>query len=204
MTAHWKYMRTAILAAAAGVTLWQPVQAFLMPATIPEDAGEQEAEASPGPTPESLSEPAGPFDSYDRANPDFKLLQRPENVLRGFPMDETGAVDWVNALRDKVINPREVLDGSKNYLPLDLDVIMRNTKAMPFVRFPHKTHTEWLACSNCHPAIFAEKAGSTKIRMEDIFRGKFCGTCHDRVAFITHRSCFRCHSVPQSAAATSP
>ena len=74
---------------------------------------------------------------------------------------------------------------------------MRNTKGMPYVRFPHKTHIEWLACSNCHPAIFAQKAGTAKIRMEDIFRGRFCGKCHDRVAFITHRACFRCHSVPQ-------
>jgi hypothetical protein len=36
--------------------------------------------------------------------------------------------------------------------------------------------------------------------MADIFRGQYCGMCHDRVAFITFFSCMRCHSVPQPAA----
>ncbi len=139
----------------------------------------------------------GENDSYDRGNPDFGVLQQADDALTGLPLDQNGKVDWAKALREGAITPRETLKGDQTYLPLDLDIIMRNTKAMPFVRFPHKTHTEWLACSNCHPAIFAQKAGTAKIRMENIFRGEFCGRCHDRVAFITHRSCFRCHSVPQ-------
>lgn len=177
--------------------------AFLRPAAVPEDAPAEESGAT-APVPGSASAPVGMYDSYDRSNPDFAVLQRSETVLKDFPVDLNGAVDWVGALRSGVIQPREVLNGSTTYLPLDLDVVMRNTKAMPYVRFPHKTHTEWLACSNCHPGIFLEKAGSTRIRMEDIFRGKYCGTCHDRVAFITHRGCFRCHSVPQPAGAAMP
>jgi c(7)-type cytochrome triheme protein len=74
---------------------------------------------------------------------------------------------------------------------------MKNTKEMPFVRFPHYAHTLWLDCSNCHPAPFEPRSGSTSITMADIFRGKYCGMCHDRVAFITFFSCQRCHSVPQ-------
>ena len=34
----------------------------------------------------------------------------------------------------------------------------------------------------------------------DIFRGRYCGVCHDRVAFVTFFSCDRCHAVPRSAA----
>lgn len=30
--------------------------------------------------------------------------------------------------------------------------------------------------------------------MNDIFRGRYCGMCHDRVAFVTYFSCERCHS----------
>ncbi len=78
---------------------------------------------------------------------------------------------------------------------LDLDVIMRNTREMPPVRFPHKAHTLWLACANCHPEPFEPRAGANRIAMADIFRGRYCGVCHDRVAFITFYSCPRCHSV---------
>jgi c(7)-type cytochrome triheme protein len=67
---------------------------------------------------------------------------------------------------------------------------------MPYVKFPHNSHTEWLACSNCHDKLFIPKAGANPITMEKIFRGEYCGTCHDRIAFITHTSCERCHSVP--------
>ena len=77
---------------------------------------------------------------------------------------------------------------------------MRNTKEMPFVKFPHRSHTEWLACANCHPDPFPTKAGSSEIRMANIFRGQFCGKCHDRVAFVTFFSYQHCHSQPQKAA----
>ena len=186
---------TNLLALAVALLAGNPAAAFLRPAQIPES----EAPAQPAPKPAGTQRPIvePQFDSYDRAIPDYGRLQRPEDALQGFPLDENGKVDWARALRDGVISPREVLQGDKTYLPLDLDIVMRNTKGMPYVRFPHKTHTEWLACSNCHPAIFAQKAGTSRIRMEDIFRGEFCGKCHDRVAFITHRACFRCHSVAQ-------
>lgn len=183
---------TVILAASG-----PDVHAFLRPAPAPAPVDEEPAPrpADAGPPSQEVDQ----FDSYDRDNPDYARLQKAPDALRGLPLDQNGIVDWARALREGAINPREVLDGKKNYLPLDLDVIMRNTKAMPYVRFPHKTHTEWLACSNCHPSIFEEKAGTAKIKMEDIFRGQFCGKCHDRVAFITHRACFRCHSVPQAS-----
>lgn len=181
-----------------------PVQAhaFLRAATVPQESGEAVPLPENGKAPPEVAH--GGNDSYDRANPDFGSLQKAGDALQGFPLDQNGKVDWARALREGVISPREVLKGDQTYLPLDLDVIMRNTKAMPYVKFPHKTHTEWLACSNCHPAIFAQKAGTAKIRMEDIFRGEFCGRCHDRVAFITHRACFRCHSVPQPGSPPIP
>ncbi|MCB1888229.1 MAG: hypothetical protein KDH20_11540 [Rhodocyclaceae bacterium] len=168
---------------------------FLRPAPVPEAA--PDARGLPADEKGGPHIAHGENDSYDRRNPDFTTLQQADDALTGLPLDQNGKVDWARALRDGAISPRETLRGDDTYLPLDLDIIMRNTKAMPFVRFPHKTHTEWLSCSNCHPAIFAQKAGTAKIRMEDIFRGEFCGRCHDRVAFITHRACFRCHSVPQ-------
>lgn len=140
---------------------------------------------------------------YDPANPDHRSLQRMDEVTRGLPFDANGFPDWMRALRDGLIKPRSGLTGKEAMEVLDLDIIMRNTKEMPNVRFPHRAHTLWLDCSNCHPEPFKPAAGSNNIRMADIFRGEFCGKCHDRVAFITFFSCSRCHSVPQDTAAKS-
>lgn len=134
---------------------------------------------------------------YDTGNPDLGKLQTMDEASRHMPYDANGFPDWMRSLREGVIKPRTSLKGDKPMETLDLDIIMRNTKEMPYVRFPHNSHTLWLACSNCHPAPFAPKTGGNAIRMGDIFRGKFCGMCHDRVAFITFFSCVRCHSVPQ-------
>jgi len=194
--------RTNVLLFVISITLAPLCHAFLRPAAVPE-GGDQGTELPAGENP-GAHIAHGENDSYDRNNPDLGRLQQSNEALEGMPLDQNGKVDWARALREGAIKPRETLIGDKTYLPLDLDVIMRNTKAMPFVRFPHKTHTEWLACSNCHPAIFAEKAGTAKIRMEDIFRGEFCGRCHDRVAFITHKACFRCHSVQQPGGVPIP
>lgn len=136
-------------------------------------------------------------DIYDPANPDLKFLQRYNEGTRNFPRDAVGFPDWMRALREGVINPRSGVRGTERMDVLDLDIVMRNTKEMPNVRFPHRSHTLWLACSNCHPVPFKPIAGSSQIQMADIFRGQFCGMCHDRVAFITFFSCNRCHSVPQ-------
>lgn len=133
----------------------------------------------------------------DENNPDRSRLQGIEEATRDLPYDANGFPDWMKALNKGLIKPRSSLSGKEQMQLLDLDVIMRNTKEMPFVKFPHRSHTEWLACSNCHPDPFQAKAGSSAIRMADIFRGQYCGKCHDRVAFITFFSCQRCHSQPQ-------
>lgn len=142
-------------------------------------------------------------DFYDAANPDRHRLQRIEEATRHLPYDSVGFPDWMRALREKQIVPRYSVRGEARPELLDLDVIMRNTKEMPHVRFPHLSHTLWLACSNCHPAPFKAEKGGNSIRMADIFRGQYCGMCHDRVAFVTFFSCNRCHSVPASAGETA-
>jgi c(7)-type cytochrome triheme protein len=138
----------------------------------------------------------------DNNNPDRQRLQRIDEATRHLPYDANGFPDWMRALKAGLIKPRSSLQGNAPMEVLDLDIIMRNTKEMPFVKFPHRSHTEWLTCSNCHPDPFPTKAGGTEIRMINIFRGQYCGKCHDRVAFITFFSCDRCHSLPQKTATT--
>jgi len=132
---------------------------------------------------------------YDASNPDLKHLQRLDDAMRGIRRDAMGFPDWMAAIRSGAIAPRAGLSSSDRMSTFDLDVVMTNTKEMPNVLFPHLSHTLWLDCSNCHPAPFIPKAGANSISMSEIFRGRYCGMCHDRVAFITFFSCNRCHSV---------
>ncbi len=134
---------------------------------------------------------------YDPSNPDLGRLQSHKEAVQALPKDSNGFPDWMRALRDGSIEPRAGLEDGARMNVLNLDIIMKNTKEMPFVRFPHTAHTQWLECSNCHPRPFEPRVGSSKLAMADIFRGKYCGMCHDRVAFVTFFSCARCHSVPQ-------
>ena len=137
---------------------------------------------------------------HDPHNHDLKHLQNYDAAVAGISKDANGFPDWMRALREGAIKPRSTLSGTD--VPsdeLNLDIIMKNTKEMPWVRFPHLPHTQWLTCSNCHPHPFEARTNSTKIKMADIFNGQYCGMCHDRVAFISFFSCMRCHSVPQNS-----
>ena len=135
---------------------------------------------------------------YDTTNPDYPILQKTNEALGGLELDNKGAVDWMKALNSGFITPRADLMGEGKMEVLDMDIFMKNTKGMPYVKFPHSSHTRWLACSNCHDKIFIPKAGANPVSMTKIFRGQYCGVCHGQVAFITTFSCERCHSVPHS------
>lgn len=136
---------------------------------------------------------------HDEANPDFLRLQRIDEATQHMKRDAVGFPDWMAALRSGVIAPWAGLSAADKMNVLDLDIVMKNTKEMPYVRFPHQSHTLWLDCSNCHPVPFIAKTGANPVSMSEIFRGRYCGMCHDRVAFITFFSCDRCHSVSQGA-----
>ena len=133
---------------------------------------------------------------YDPTNPDYPTLQQSNEALGGLELDKKGAIDWMKALNSSFITPRADLLGTGKMQVLDVDIIMRNTKGMPYVKFPHSSHTRWLACSNCHENIFISKAGANPVTMTKIFRGQYCGVCHGQVAFIATFSCERCHSIP--------
>lgn len=129
----------------------------------------------------------------------INALQDPTASMRNFPKDRRGEVDWVRTLREGVIEPRKSRTDDEwervIMKPMALDILMKNTAEMPWVLFPHYQHTEWLACANCHPAIFIPQEHANPINMTRILRGEFCGRCHDKVAFSLW-TCERCHSVP--------
>jgi len=132
---------------------------------------------------------------HDPTNPAFGLLQRPAEALKDFPPNQAGnMVNWVTAITEGHINPRTNIFPETKVNILDLDIFMDLNGALPIVRFPHRPHTLWLDCANCHDQIFKQKAGATKFTMSDILSGQYCGQCHGAVAFPL-TDCARCHSV---------
>jgi c(7)-type cytochrome triheme protein len=61
------------------------------------------------------------------------------------------------------------------------------------VVFSHKKHAVWNGCEVCHPEIFPIKKGAAKYTMHDLEKGKYCGVCHNKVAFPIV-DCKRCHT----------
>lgn len=137
---------------------------------------------------------------HDPSNPALILLQEPEEALVELPPDTAGnQVRWVKALQEGHIKPRTNIYPDTKIEVMDLDIIMPRTGSAKYVRFPHRAHTEWLDCSNCHDEIFLPKAGATPISMLQILSGEYCGRCHGAVAFPL-TECDRCHSVSSETA----
>ncbi|MBF0309652.1 MAG: hypothetical protein HQL56_09010 [Magnetococcales bacterium] len=133
---------------------------------------------------------------HDPKGPAIDELQNPGEALSILPPDLVGnMVRWVVALQEGRIQPRTNILPDTRINVLDLDLIYGNTGDQPFVRFPHKPHTEWLDCSNCHEGIFKTKFNTSGIKMSLILEGRFCGQCHGAVAFPL-TECQRCHSIP--------
>ena len=132
---------------------------------------------------------------HDTDNNAIAVLQSPTKAMADFPRDRRNEVNWVKSLDQGFIEPRADVKGETEMMTMDLDILMKNTQFMPWVRFPHLAHTKWLACENCHPKIFIPKEHANPISMNKVLRGEFCGVCHDKVAFALF-VCERCHSVP--------
>lgn len=135
---------------------------------------------------------------HDPRGPGAKQLQQPAEALSKLAPDYTGnQVRWVEALDKGQISPREKLNPAREIRKLDQDIILDIKGGMPAVRFPHRQHTEWLDCSNCHDGLFRMQTGATKITMFNILQGEQCGVCHGAVAFPL-TECMRCHSIPKT------
>ncbi len=144
---------------------------------------------------------------HDPKNDGTHQLQAPRSAYENLPRANAGnRVNWVAALEEKRIAPRwDRADPKAAGLVLDFNIVREVKGSMPDVVYPHKQHTEWLDCSNCHPAIFIPQKGANQISMAAILLGEKCGVCHGKVAFPVSE-CRLCHSKKKdpagSAAAT--
>ena len=134
---------------------------------------------------------------HDPRSRAVRMLQQPSEALSKLTPDYAGnQVRWVQALERGEIRPREKIFPQTEVRKLDQDIILDVKGAMPAVRFPHRQHTEWLDCVNCHDGVFKMQTGGTKITMFNILQGEQCGICHGAVAFPL-TECQRCHSIPK-------
>ena len=136
---------------------------------------------------------------HDPKSPALAQLQQPAEALAPLPRDGAGnGVNWVKAIEQGVINPRSTLLPDTAVRLLDQDLIIAKYGSMPAVTFPHRAHTLWLDCANCHDKLFKPKAGANAFSMSAILNGEQCGLCHGAVAFPL-TECNRCHSVPNAS-----
>lgn len=132
---------------------------------------------------------------HDPALDGTRALQPPREAFAGWPAAAGGnRVDWVKALAEGKLAPRwERNDPAAAPVLLDLNIVREVKGTMPDVVYPHKQHTEWLDCANCHPALFVPQKGANPISMAGILLGQACGACHGKVAFPVSE-CRACHS----------
>ncbi len=135
---------------------------------------------------------------HDPQNPAIEVLQEPAEALHVLAPDTAGnKVNWVTSIEDGLIEPRSSLTDKKRPRVLNSTVLMKNTLPMRFVRFPHRAHTQWMSCKNCHARIFIPEEGANPISMGRILEGKDCGVCHGAVSFPL-TECDRCHNTDSS------
>lgn len=132
---------------------------------------------------------------HDPASEGTLSLQAPLTAFTPLPKNNDGnRIDWVKALNEDLIAPRfDRNDPAVKPMVMDLNIVREVKGSMPDVVYPHKQHTQWLDCSNCHPAIFIPQKGANQISMASILLGQKCGVCHGKVAFPIS-DCRRCHS----------
>ncbi len=151
-----------------------------------------------------VNRPAAESGIHDPSNDATLQLQPPAQAFADLPKATAGNhVDWVKALAAKQIDPRwDRKDPKAAAVVMDLNIVREVKGSMPDVVYPHKQHTEWLDCSNCHPSIFVPQKGANQISMASILLGQKCGVCHGKVAFPVSE-CRLCHSRKKSGDAVA-
>ncbi len=61
-------------------------------------------------------------------------------------------------------------------------------------KFNHESHAK-LGCKECHTGIFQMKRGLSKITMDAIYQGRYCGACHNGKKAFSSAECSMCHNV---------
>lgn len=127
--------------------------------------------------------------------------QRFHAFSANLPRERFGnGIDWEKAELEGKFKLTDALEGisvkrSPMTVRADFDLAAQ-LEGMPEIIFSHKKHTVWNGCDLCHPDLFVGvKKGTTRYSMVELFAGRYCGACHDKVAF-PQSDCQRCHTKP--------
>ena len=134
-----------------------------------------------------------------RSGPSVEKEEKFYKLRADLPQERFGnGIDWESAEEKGLIKSVDFLKGVSVKRP-DLVVqkdfdLSAKVEGMPDIIFSHKQHTVWNGCEVCHPDIFLGiRKGATQYTMIDLFQGRYCGVCHDTVAF-PQKDCQRCHT----------
>lgn len=142
--------------------------------------------------------------SQEKAGPEQESRrEQREKAFRAFadtmPKERGGnGINWEKAEDSGTIKLIDYIEGISTKRPSmanqkDFSIGVK-AEGVPEIIFSHKKHTVWNGCELCHPDLFAGvKKGTEKYSMVDLFAGKYCGACHDTVAF-PQSDCRRCHN----------
>ncbi|MEI6212805.1 MAG: cytochrome c3 family protein [Desulfuromonadales bacterium] len=79
----------------------------------------------------------------------------------------------------------------KGLKPKDITFPVKN---VPAATFSHDFHTQAYKCNDCHTKTFPYRAVVGKATMDDMAKGKSCGSCHNgKDAFASTGDCGKCH-----------
>ncbi len=114
------------------------------------------------------------------------------------PRDKFGnRIDWLKAEEANKVKLVDYVEGvsfERKQIKLQRDfAINPKVVEMPDIIFSHEKHAKWNGCELCHPDLFGVKRGAQPYTMQEIFQGKYCGACHDLVAF-PNIDCQKCHT----------
>ena len=133
---------------------------------------------------------------HDPRSPAIGVLQEPRDALSALAPDTVGnKVRWMEALVKGQIQPRSRASAAPSPQGelRETEIFLNLNGGTPIVRFPHKQHTLWLDCANCHDDLFKREVGASAIQMRRILQGEQCGLCHGAVSFPL-TECNRCHN----------
>lgn len=77
-----------------------------------------------------------------------------------------------------------------------LSIFAYTDSGMP-VNFSHQGHAKKYGCGDCHPKPFQTKKGTTKIIMDEMYKGNTCGKCHNGKIAFASTDCARCHKMTE-------
>ena len=107
----------------------------------------------------------------------------------------------MRALDEKLITPKAGhRSGGRAGLDPDSEIVFTPAdNPGKSATFRHATHTQWLACKNCHSGVFKKRDENLQFTHDDMKAGKYCGACHFTVVVVPS-GCKGCHAGKKPAA----